>query len=626
MPLARHVLGYWGVGHFDQMQALGDRVRQAIPQLGDRSMNSVPPMVYRESDQGDRAWLWGIAQPCDASTMHHRYDSGSSIPEHYLALSASGLITCQVADGTHIPDAWIAFGTRLRLGRDPFGRVPLYWLHDDFGTDAFQSKSCTTRKEDCQLIWFSTQLQRLLPLLRHSPSIDLEAFYGYTGCSYVPTPHTPVEGIQAIPAATELMWDGTGNRIESPQHTTYWQWQQSSDPLVDEGEAIAQLQSLLHASVEKQLARIPQGRVGVFLSGGLDSSIVAALLVKAGVDVHAYSLDLGNDSNSELPYAQQVADALGIPLTRVPVTPRRIKRAIAPTAKALDLPFGDGVTVPLYLLNQAAAGNVRVVFNGEHGDQLFAGWTNKPLIAAGIYRATHATPDEDLPQQYLKTFHRLYGYEAQAFAPEILPKIQAFKPGRWLGDSLSSDYCQTFLHKMRRATLMLKGAQNIQPRATALAWDHSLQVRSPFCNLALATWSFRLSSALQLRGNCEKYILKRAVESWLPPDIVWRNKRGMGVPLTLWCFNHLWHDLGRWLNPAALRTEGLWHPRLPMRVASYKLGGIQGRRVGEILWLMMMWQMWRQQMLGDSCNGKSLDHPFWIPHWLWDVIRKEVLE
>ena len=97
--------------------------------------------------------------------------------------------------------------------------------------------------------------------------------------------------------------------------------------------------------------------------------------------------------------------------------PRRIQAALIPTIKALDLPFGDGVTVPLSLLCQAASQDTGIIFNGEGGDQLFAGWTNKPLIAASIYQSEHPDDYQSFADHYLRTFHRLWGYEAQVFQP-----------------------------------------------------------------------------------------------------------------------------------------------------------------------------------------------------------------
>jgi asparagine synthase (glutamine-hydrolysing) len=165
---------------------------------------------------------------------------------------------------------------------------------------------------------------------------------------------------------------------------------------------------------------------------------------------------------------------------------------------------------------------------------------------------------------------------------------------------------------------MLKGAQNIHPRATNLASAHGLKVRSPVCDLDLAQWTFQVPEKLFLQGACEKYILKRAVEDWLPSEIVWRQKRGMGVPLTAWCLQNWWSELGNWLNPVILQAEGIWQSDLAARVAFGELSGlIQGRRIGEILWLLIVWQIWRSQVLGRSFKKYSFNHPFLIPYFLW---------
>ena len=121
-----------------------------------------------------------------------------------------------------------------------------------------------------------------------------------------------------------------------------------------------------------------------------------------------------------------------------------------------------------------------------------------------------------------------------------------------------------------------------------------------------------------LQGACEKYILKRAVESLLPPEIVWREKRGMGVPLKPWYFKEMWSDIGYWLNPGVLRSEGRFLPDIAWKLMSSGLGmAWRDRYIGNNLWLLIMWQAWRTQVLGESAQGRSWDHPFWIPSGLW---------
>jgi asparagine synthase (glutamine-hydrolysing) len=503
-----------------------------------------------------------------------------------LGISAAGLA----------PDGWVRLkGANLVLGREPFGRTQLYWL------------------ELNSTIWFASHLQLLLPLISQ-PEIDVAGFYGYSCFSYVPTPLTPVRGIQSVPAGVELCWSlGTVQPVIISRNL----WQQAPEQIADEKVAIKQLQDLLQSAVESQIQDLPDESVGVFLSGGLDSSIAAALLVQNGMKVRAYTLDFGEAGVSEQPYAEQVANHLQIPLVKVPVNPKLVRKALNSTAKALDLPYGDGVTVPLYLLNQAASQDVSVVFNGEGGDQLFAGWTNKPLIAASIYGG-----NSDFIQPYLQTFHRLYDYTHQSFRSEIIDRIQSLDPTDWITDALDPTFAPELLHRLRRASLMLKGAQNIHPRATNLASWHGLKVRSIFCDIPLAEWTFSVSGTLHLQGACEKYILKRAVEHLLPAEIVWRTKRGMGVPLTAWLYQELWADLGRWLNPQVLQQAGFWQSDLAARLVSGKFGGsIQGRRIGEILWLIIMWEQWRLQGLGAQPTGLSWNHPFWLPQPLWRFIQ-----
>ncbi len=529
---------------------------------------------------------WGYEQPQELAKFLNivlkqysgndwNLKSLASTKDLSATLCAGGLTSSSQTNASS--DTWVKITqNRLILGREAFGRVPLYW----------------TKIE--QVIWFASRLQLLLPVIA-SKEVSIPALYGYSCFSYVPTPLTPITNIFTVPAGTEQTWQGdaTSGTIANPQSHQLLEWCEQAGQIKDETEAIYELQLFLKAGIEHQIADLEDEPVGIFLSGGLDSSVVAALLVEAGVKVRAYTLDFGDSGIPEYPYAEQVAQWLDIPLIKVEATPKRIEQALLPTVEALDLPFGDGVTVPLFLLNQVASQETKIIFNGEGGDQLFAGWTNKPLIAASVYQREHPLGKESFEEQYLRTFHRLWGYEQQVFQPAIVAQLETLQPQEWLHSALDATSTSSLLHRLRRATLMLKGAQNIHPRATNLAFAHGLKVRSLFCDLSLAQWTFRLSGELCLQGGCEKYILKRAVESWLPPEIVWRQKRGMGVPLTSWCLHDWWRNLGTWLNPGILQAEGRWQPKLAQQIVFGKLGAaIQGRRIGEILWLLIMWQLW----------------------------------
>ncbi|MEH1811251.1 MAG: asparagine synthetase B family protein, partial [Nostoc sp.] len=416
MGIPHHFLGYWGYGAQQELEALLTSVLENLsPNLSPTRGEALnfPPSLAGKGVRGLGLKSQFSAQennPLPIWNVIYIGLDGNSPPQQnqIAAISASGLFTS--------PDAWVSLQENncLILGREPFGRVPLYWTQQG------------------QIIWFASQLQLLLPILPQS-EVSIPGLYGYSCFSYVPTPLTPIKEVFAVTAGTELVWqsDRQSGILQTPESKKIHSWQEAPEQLTDEATAITELQTLLKDSIEGQIADLKDEPVGVFLSGGLDSSVVAALLVQAGVKVRAYTLDFGNAGIPEYLYAEQVAEFLKIPLIKVAVTPSSIENALIPTVKALDLPFGDGVCVPLYLLSQRASQETQVIFNGEGGDQLFAGWTNKPLIAAGVYQAENPAGQETFIQQYLRTFHRLGGYESQVYQPEVYAQIQNLHPEDW---------------------------------------------------------------------------------------------------------------------------------------------------------------------------------------------------
>jgi asparagine synthase (glutamine-hydrolysing) len=152
----------------------------------------------------------------------------------------------------------------------------------------------------------------------------------------------------------------------------------------------------------------------------------------------------------------------------------------------------------------------------------------------------------------------------------------------------------SLLHRLRAANLRLKGAQSIAPRAAQLAAGCGLRMRSPFFDRSLAEWTFSLPPEWLLQGACEKALLKRVAEAYLPPEIVGREKRGMGVPLTDWCQGGLRCEVARRLSPARLRRDGWFEPRA---VAALRRGEdhareFRRRRAGEKLWTLLMLHLW----------------------------------
>jgi asparagine synthase (glutamine-hydrolysing) len=405
--------------------------------------------------------------------------------------------------------------------------------------------------------------------------VDPAALHGYLCFSHPPSPATLFAGVR---------------RVEPPAP-----WRESAPADVDEAAAARRLMELLRASTRRMLGA--EREVGVFLSGGLDSSLVAALLAEAGARVHLFTLDFGPPWDEEVEHAARVAAHLGRPLHRVPVGPREVSAALEPTARALHQPFGDPVTVPLFLLGAAARGRVGTVFNGEGGDQLFGGWATKPMIAAEAYGGAGYSREA----AYLATYHRFHGAEDRLLTPGARALLGTTDAGAWIRPALEAEGFPSLLHRLRAANLRLKGAQNIAPRMAQLAAAHGLAARAPFLDRALAEWTFTLPPGLFLRGAEEKHLLKVAAAPLLPADVVWRPKRGMGVPATEWCRGSLWGLLGpvrgevaRRLSARRLRREGWFRPAYvaDLRAGRDSPGETRRRRAGEKLWTLLMLHVW----------------------------------
>jgi asparagine synthase (glutamine-hydrolysing) len=465
----------------------------------------------------------------------------------------------------------------LLLLRDPFGVRSLYYAQ--LGS----------------ALLFASELKQLLAVPELPVQLDAGAIHKYLTFSFVPGESVPIAGIKRLLPGHLLRVQRGELRTEA----WFQLREQVDESLHDRGAAVRMLRGLGARAVQKRLHGEP--KVGLYLSGGIDSSAVAHWLQKAGAQVQGFSLDFGSQS-VEREQAQRVAQHLGIPLTWVPVQGADLRDLVSDLVWKLDLPFGDAVTGPQYMLGRAArAAGLSAVWNGEGGDQLFGGWTSKPMIAAAAYDGVlqSETPEE----QYLRSYHRFYGLEDHLYT-------QAFKeavggPGQrraMLTPYLQDERTQGFLNRVRLADLALKGSQNILPRAERISNGFGLDARVPLFDRQLAEASFRMPMAMKLHGACEKYVLKLAMQEHLPEDIIWRRKFGMGVPISDWLLGSqdgrtpgaMRELMADRLSARALATRGLFRAEY---VATLQRGQdepfeTRRRRIGEKLWALLMLEEW----------------------------------
>ncbi len=473
-------------------------------------------------------------------------------------------------DGAFGAAWWDGEERRLTLIRDPFGVRSLYYVEYE------------------GVFYFATELKQLLAIPRLPVAVNPSAIHKYLTFSFVPGEDVPVVDVKRLLPGRIATWqDG---RLTT---TPYFTLQEELNPAFeDQRAAVAEIDRLCRDAVTRRLNG--EHEVGLFLSGGIDSSGVGLWLRQQDIAVRAFSLDFGPQS-VEREQAQAVADELGAPLDFVPVGGADVGAILHDLVWRLDLPFGDPVTGPQYLLGRAAReAGLDAVFNGEGGDQLFGGWTLKPMIAAELYAGLYG--DGSREEDYLRSYHRFYGLEDRLYTPDFAGQVGPIGQRRtllrpYLTEGGGAD---AFLNRIRLADISLKGSQSILPRAERMSNGWGLDLRVPLFDRRLAETSFSLPPGLKLHGASEKYILKRVLQRHLPREIVWRRKFGMSVPITDWVLGPLALMLEELLGDRAVAGRGMFQPGY---VAQLRSGlnapqEVRRRRVGERLWTLAMLEAW----------------------------------
>jgi asparagine synthase (glutamine-hydrolysing) len=480
--------------------------------------------------------------------------------------------------------AWLSQdGAGLRLMRDPFGVRSLYYFVVD-GT-----------------VCFASELKQLLALPSCSTEVDLSAIHKYLTFSFVPGEAVPIRGVRRVLPGQIA----TFKSAELPSTENYFELEQSEDERFNNRDtAVTALREVAKQAVT---ARIVHGEpVALYLSGGLDSAAMAVWLKSRGATTTLLTLDFGEQS-VERDEAAAVANVVGFEHAFVAMNGSELANKMPLLASILDLPFGDTVTGPQMMLGLAAkARGIAHVLNGEGGDQLFGGWTNKPMIAAEIYGGLLSESAESREETYLRSYHRFYGMEESLYTDNFREQIGGKGQRRaHLAPYLATDQVKgrdvSFLNRVRLADIALKGSQNILPRAERIAAGLGLSISVPLFDRKLAEYSFRLPSEMKLFGACEKYVLKMAMQGRLPDEIVWRKKFGMSVPMTDWLMGPLKAVVEEYVGDRTVRARGWFKPESVAKLRSGidHVGETRKRRIGEKLWTLIMLEAWVRHVVEE---------------------------
>lgn len=353
-----------------------------------------------------------------------------------------------------------------------------------------------------------------------------------------------------------------------------------------------------HALADSVNARLRPSykRVGVALSGGLDSTLIAALCRNTldRQQLMAFTLDFGPPWSDEVAAAQQIARLLDIPLFIVNASPKSILENLHAATRAMVAPYGDAVCVPWYLIGKAAAdAGCDAIFSGEGGDQVFGGWANKPMVAE------LALTGASIETVYAKTFHRFLDDLPDLLGDKHLGESLPFDVHKWIQDCLPTTRNQSVLQTLRHLNFATKGGGTILPRFTELIEANGIDAHAPFFDKDLVAYATSLPDAAILDGPTDKAILRNLVQALTSTEIANLPKRGMGVPSTYFATGD--HALAGKVKQVLGTKNKHRDQRIQQASIDKLLSGIvdapdayRKRRIGERIWTLFQWEVFRE--------------------------------
>ncbi len=506
----------------------------------------------------------------------------------------------------HLRGMW-AFGLfdrkrqRLLVARDRMGIKPLYY-HDDGRRLAFAS-----------------ELKALLLDPRVARDVDPEALADYLVFQYVPCPRSILKGIRKLPPGHALTCDRNGVQVRP-----YWTLPVTPDPGRSEDYYRERLRGLLKESVRmRMIADVP---LGAFLSGGVDSSVVVALMHKVAQEpIKTFSIGFADEKeNDEREHARRVAKHLGtdhrefvVRIDALEILPRLVWQC--------DEPFADASMIPTYYVSEMARQHVTVALSGDGGDESFGGYVTYPWarryarwdsVPHGLRRlaakGTRWMPEENVIARRLRRL-------GATVVDRHLEAVSFFLPRElWtLADDRMREvlrghdpYAASRAFHARAAAavgdipaLLHLDAVTYMPDDVLMKVDKtsmlcSLEVRVPFLDFKVQEFVSQIPFEYKLRGDVGKWILRACVSDLLPPETLAREKRGFGPPVDQWLRSDLGHLAREVLTDPRARGRGWFDPR---RVDELIAGhGRREERRARQLWALLCLELWAQTFLDRS--------------------------
>ncbi len=474
--------------------------------------------------------------------------------------------------------------------------------------------------EDGKRLAFASELKCLLcdPALRRD--IDPVALDEYLALEFVPSPRSIVRGISKLPPAHTLeWWLGSGiHRLHRYWSPTLEEENGARGRTLD--EECEELRTVLRESVRKEL--ISDVPLGVFLSGGIDSSAVTAMMSQLGTEVKSFSVGFAERSFDESRYARQVAQHLGTDHHELTLEPSMLLDLIPKLPTLLDEPLGDASIIPTYLLSAFTRRHVKVALGGDGGDELFAGYpTVQAHRLAGYYNRTPRLLRKGLIEPVVgwlpvSRANLSFDFRAKRFVSGAAHPVHE-RHRRWMGSFtaeertalLSSDVRDRLAAGGHVKLSELDGAELRDPINQVLLMDMrlylendilvkldrasmmaSLEGRVPLLNNDFVEYATRLPLTMKLRGLRSKFLLKRALRGLLPDSILNRPKKGFGIPVADWFRGPLKEQMLSVLGAERIARKGFFDGAAVAALVGDHLAGRRDNR--KQLWTLFVFELW----------------------------------
>lgn len=505
---------------------------------------------------------------------------------------------------------WDAHEQRLFCARDPFGKKPFFYTVQ-------QGK-----------LHFASELTALEKIPGLSLTMQPEAVMRYLAYEYVPTPQTVYGEVESLPPAHWLMIEGgvvrTGRYWDMPMPNE--SDRRNPDQLGEE------LQFLMARAVRRRM--VSDVPLGVFLSGGIDSSIVAGLMARQSpTPIKTFSIGFSEASYDESRYARIVAEAFGTDHHERVLSAEECADNLPGIVSKMDVPMADASVAPTWLLSGVTREKVTVALGGDGADELWAGyehyigfkvaeWYNalpalvRRKVVEPLARRLPSSAGYINPRLAVATFLRAAQAPAwqrvqtmlTAFTPDMQAEILtgAFKaqaPGFLSPERLFAPTREHFEHwqPYSAATPLARAfyvyahqfmLDDILVKVDRCSMLHSLEVRAPFLDKDVAEFAARLPVDRKLHGFKRKWLLKRAFAGLLPKEILHRNKRGFQIPVAEWLRGRMRPLMEDLLSPDSLKAQGIFNPATVRALMDEHISGRADLR--KPLWTLLVFQLWWQ--------------------------------